>query len=559
MVIFALCLGFSAWFSYLKSKQTYENMINLEMTRTAASITTLIDTFIKDIMLNFVYWSEEATLAAVVQDILGETVMDIAADLLTKIRDDYGYYEKVMVANVQGEIVAGSAPDIIGTSAAADKSFTEALSGKIYLSKVEKSPATGHPVFTISSPLKMNGETVGAVMGVIDLDYFDQRFISPAKVGTGGRAFVVNEKGLVIASPIKSEIFNEDAAYRKISENLGEKNIIHHRRDGKEIISAYHPYERLGWTVGVSMESDEVLAPLRHAGYINLMFAIAAVVLSGVSVLLLVHAIVTPINRVVKGLVRAGDEISRVSDEVSASGRLLADSSAKQALSVADSVASLMKISGMIRRNAENAQHADRIVKDSGQTMAQAGVSVSELTSSMNEISTASEETRKIISTIDSIAFQTNLLALNAAVEAARAGEAGAGFGVVAGEVKNLAMRVADAAKNTAGIIKGTVEKISRGMKTVNYTEASFQKLSEGASRVAELVAEISAASGEQSAGIDQISKAVSEIESLVRQNAENAAASAEVSEKMKQQARFMKGFVDDLRKLMGSRSEVSS
>lgn len=457
-------------------------MINMEMTRTAASIATLIDTFIKDIMLNFVYWSEDVTLAAVVQDILGETVMDIAADLLTKIREDYGYYEKMMVTNVQGEIVACSDQGILGTGIAADKSFTEALSGKIYLSKVEKSQATGHPILTISSPLKMNGETVGAVLGVIDLDYFDQRFISPAKVGTGGRAFIVNEDGLVIASPVRSEIFNEQVTHRKIIENLREKNIIHHRQDGKEIISAYHSYERLGWTVGVSMESDEVLAPLRHIGYINLALAIAAVVLSGVSVLVLVHTVVNPMNRVVKGLVRAGDEISRVSDEVSASGRLLADSSAKQAVSVADSVASLREISAMIRKNAENAQQADRIVKDSGQTMAQAGVSVSELTRSMDEISTASEETRKIISTIDSIAFQTNLLALNAAVEAARAGEAGAGFGVVAGEVKNLAMRVADAAKNTAGIIKGTVEKISRGMKTVNYTEQSFQKLSEGAS-----------------------------------------------------------------------------
>jgi len=124
---------------------------------------------------------------------------------------------------------------------------------------------------------------------------------------------------------------------------------------------------------------------------------------------------------------------------------------------------------------------------------------------------------------------------------------------VVAGEVKNLAMRVTDAAKITADIIKGTVEKISLGMKTVHHTQGSFRKLSESTSRIAGLVSEISHGSKEQAAGIDQISKAVSEIESVIQQNAENAAASADVSEKMKQQSKFMKAFVHDLRKLMGS------
>jgi methyl-accepting chemotaxis protein len=143
-----------------------------------------------------------------------------------------------------------------------------------------------------------------------------------------------------------------------------------------------------------------------------------------------------------------------------------------------------------------------------------------ELIDSMDRISKASEETSKIVKTIDEIAFQTNLLALNAAVEAARAGEAGAGFAVVADEVRNLAMRAAEAAKDTSGLIEGTVKRVDEGSVLVSTTNEAFQKVSESSSKVAELLGEISAASGEQSSGIDQINKAVTEMDKVVQSNA---------------------------------------
>ncbi len=138
----------------------------------------------------------------------------------------------------------------------------------------------------------------------------------------------------------------------------------------------------------------------------------------------------------------------------------------------------------------------------------------------MGEISTASEETQKIVKTIDEIAFQTNLLALNAAVEAARAGEAGAGFAVVADEVRNLAMRAADAAKSTAGLIEGTVKKIKDGVDLVGTTNEDFSKVAESSSKVGELLVEIAAASKEQSLGIEQINTAVTEMDKVTQQNA---------------------------------------
>jgi len=165
----------------------------------------------------------------------------------------------------------------------------------------------------------------------------------------------------------------------------------------------------------------------------------------------------------------------------------------------------------------------------------------------MGKIKTSSDETAKIIKTIDEIAFQTNLLALNAAVEAARAGEAGAGFAVVADEVRNLAMRAAEAAKNTSALIEGSVKQIQEGTGYVNRTNESFTRVSESSKKVGELISEIAAASKEQAEGIQQVNQAVSEMDKVVQSNAANAEESAAAAEEMSAQAEEMNSVVTNL------------
>ncbi len=183
-------------------------------------------------------------------------------------------------------------------------------------------------------------------------------------------------------------------------------------------------------------------------------------------------------------------------------------------------------------------------MKNANKVVIQANDTMKELTGSMNEIAKASEETQKIVKTIDEIAFQTNLLALNAAVEAARAGEAGAGFAVVADEVRSLALRAADAAKNTAQLIDGTVKTVQGGTKLVTKTNEAFTEVAGGTIKVGELVSEIAAASNEQAQGIEQVNKAVVEMDKVVQQNAANAEESASASEVMNAQAMKMKSSV---------------
>ncbi|MFH1154406.1 MAG: methyl-accepting chemotaxis protein [Pseudomonadota bacterium] len=280
--------------------------------------------------------------------------------------------------------------------------------------------------------------------------------------------------------------------------------------------------------------------------------AVAALV-SGIFLsFVIARGIVTVLQKITDGMNEGASQVASASSQVSSASQSLAQGASEQAASIEETSSALEEMSSMTKQNADNASQADNLMKEANQVVDKANTSMGQLTLSMEEITKASEETSKIIKTIDEIAFQTNLLALNAAVEAARAGEAGAGFAVVAEEVRNLAMRSAEAAKNTASLIEGTVKKVKDGSALVNQTNTAFVEVAHSTKKVGELVGEISAASKEQATGIEQINLAVTEMDKVTQQNAASAEESASASEEMSAQAETMEEYVMDLVVLVG-------
>jgi methyl-accepting chemotaxis protein len=259
-----------------------------------------------------------------------------------------------------------------------------------------------------------------------------------------------------------------------------------------------------------------------------------------------------PLNRMTDRLSAGVNKLNEMAGQTASAARNLAEASSQQASSLEESSASLEEMSAMIRQNADRTGRANRAMTDTREVIEEAESGVTDLAETMATVTQAGEKTRQIVKTIDEIAFQTNLLALNAAVEAARAGETGAGFAVVAEEVRNLALRATEAAKNTGSLIESNVGRIKSGADFVNKTVASFHTIVKNVNEVANHLDEINTASEEQARGIEQINLAVSEMEKVTQQNAANAEESAAVSEEIRAQAESLDKSARELIRLIG-------
>ena len=318
-------------------------------------------------------------------------------------------------------------------------------------------------------------------------------------------------------------------------------------------ISFVKLFEPWGWIVGSGVYVDDIQAELSKFRRVFL----GAALLVGIGGLLLTWLLARktarPIMGAVDGLLASSDSIAAAAVQISSASQQLAEGASEQAAAIEETSASLEEIASTTRKNAENAGYADKLMKDTNEIVERANHSMQDLTSSMREISAASEQTQKIVKTIDEIAFQTNLLALNAAVEAARAGEAGAGFAVVADEVRNLAMRAAESARNTGELIESTVKKIRVGVDLVQQTNQEFNEVTSMVTKSGELVGEIAAASHEQAQGIEHLNQAVQEMDKVVQRNAASAEETASITGEMNAQSGLVKDMVGGLAALVSS------
>lgn len=244
-----------------------------------------------------------------------------------------------------------------------------------------------------------------------------------------------------------------------------------------------------------------------------------------------VNALMDKMTEVLLSVREAGETINTAAGEISTGNNDLSQRTEQQASSLEETASSMEQLSSTVKQNAENAKQANQLAAAASGVAVKGGQVVGDVVTTMSEINSSARKIEDIISVIDGIAFQTNILALNAAVEAARAGEQGRGFAVVAGEVRNLAQRSASAAKEIKELISDSVSKVQEGTRLVENAGSTMTEIVSSVQRVTDIMGEISAASSEQSAGIDQVNTAITSMDEVTQQNAalvEEAAAAAE-------------------------------
>jgi methyl-accepting chemotaxis protein-2 (aspartate sensor receptor) len=241
-------------------------------------------------------------------------------------------------------------------------------------------------------------------------------------------------------------------------------------------------------------------------------------------------------------------QVSHAASEIAAGNTDLSSRTEQQAAAVEETAASMEQLSSTVKQNAENAHHASKLAADASQTATLGGKQVGDVVVTMQQISGSSKRIAEITSVINGIAFQTNILALNAAVEAARAGEQGRGFSVVASEVRSLAQRSAQAAKEIEGLIAESVERVNTGSKLVENTGRTMQDIVQSVTHVRDIMGEIASASDEQSRGIAQISLAIVEMDSTTQQNAALVEQSAAAADSLEDQSRVLTNAVSVFR-----------
>ena len=432
-------------------------------------------------------------------------------------------------------------------------------------------PSNGEPASFVATPIFRNGSKDSVLIFQMPLGEINKIMSQRDGMGKTGESYLIGPNKLMrsdsfldpahhsvkasFADPSKGRI--ETEAAHDILQGKTETEIMPSYH-GTTVLSAYTPLDIFGVKWGLIVEEDETeaFAAIQRLDTIIVGVAVALVLALVLLVPLISRSVsgsVTgPIRKVMDRLTQASDQISSAAMQVSSSSQALAAGSSQQAASLEETSSTLEEISSMIRQNGDNTEQANTHTNEAASLVQQGSEAMGRMVQAIREVKQSSDETRKIIKTIDEIAFQTNLLALNAAVEAARAGEAGRGFAVVAEEVRALALRSAEAARDTNVMIETGQQRADMSVATAEEVEELLTRIRDMVQKVSGLMGQVAQGSQEQTRGIDQVNAAMSQMDGVTQSNAANAEENASSSEELSSQARELLAMVDDLVRVVG-------
>ena len=548
--------------SFSMSRKALDDSYDGQLRQICSSSLQQIENWVEGQKNNIVHWAAQPHVLAALQENnpTGPNRVVVSGELAHALKL-YGFFANLQLMDTNGDAVACSDLSRVGNLNVLDRQyFKDAMAGRAVISAVLKNKLTGNPIVVVAAPV-MEGENIRGVLSAsLDLNWFSAQVIDRIKVLKTGYAVLYDEKGVFISHPNKSLILSAkltDYAWTGPLQQAPEGDLLY-TFDGVENRAMFKNSDALHWGLLVTVPVAEVLVPVQRMKHVNIFIGLGVVVVGAVVMFFTARSISRPIQQMTVNLDSCSAESISAAGQVSNASQSLAEGASEQASSLEETSASLEEMSSMTQRNADSATQANELARAARKAADGGTVDMQAMSKAMTDIKTSSDDIAKIIKTIDEIAFQTNILALNAAVEAARAGEAGAGFAVVAEEVRNLAQRSAQAAKETAAKIEGAITKTTQGVQISAKVAASLSEIVDKVRQVDTLITEVATASREQNDGVQQINRAIGQMDVVVQRNAAGAEESAAAAEELNAQALSLNEIISTLRHLVDGRASAS-
>lgn len=497
------------------------------------------------------------------------------------------------IIDMNGKVILDSSDNLIvnknvdWTKRRAWKKFLSDYQAEVYETD-EVSPIDNKTrVITVLIPVKApNSDNIVGAMGVmVNWNQFIDKEIEVVKMGKTGHPFIVDRDGWVIADPIPSHVRNEtlrtsDFIQYAVNNDSGFFSYTS-PFDGSPSIMSFYTDPLTGWTVVISMAQKELFADANNMMKFGIIGTILALIITSIVIMLFSRTITTPLIMLSKNLTQLSDgdltwtvpegflnrkdefgiiakSVEKILENLGETIRVVMDSASQvtasanevaqgntdlshrteaQAASLEETASSMEEIASTIKSSADHSVQGNKMMNESKHAIENAGNIIAATTKNIEDVFESSTKITAITKMIENIAFQTNILALNAAVEAARAGEQGRGFAVVASEVRNLAQTTQTSVKDITTLIEDSDEKIKRATETARESQEIFQELQNQIDQTATIMQDISATAVEQQSGVDQVNKAVSEMDMVTQQNAALVEESTAASEALLSQA----------------------